>query len=117
MSRARWGAGLAVLAVGAVLLTMTVASAAETPVFTIIGKGGRLIPAALKIPAGQRVKLIFRNEGPGPEEFEITEMRVEKVLAEGSESFAVLPPRKHGDRLRLFGEFHPNTAECIITVE
>jgi len=96
---------------------MAAAAAAETPTFTIIGKGGRLIPASLKIPAGQRVKLIFRNQGPGPEEFEITEMRIEKVLAEGTESFAVLPPRKHGDRIRLFGEFHPGTAECIITVE
>lgn len=99
------------------LAAMAVASAAETPTFTIVGQNGKLIPATLKIPAGQRVKLVFKNHGPGPEEFEITEMRIEKVLAEGSESFAVLPPRKHGDRLRLFGEFHPGTAECIITVE
>jgi hypothetical protein len=98
-------------------LATAAASAAETPTFTIIGQGGKLVPAALKIPAGQRVKLVFRNLGPGPEEFEITEMRIEKVLAEGSESFAVLPPRKHGDRIRLFGEFHPGTAECLITVE
>jgi len=98
-------------------LAMTAASAAEMPTFMILGQGGKLIPATLKIPAGQRVKLVFRNLGPGPEEFEITEMRIEKVLAEGSESFAVLPPRKHGDRIRLFGEFHPGTAECLITVE
>jgi hypothetical protein len=90
---------------------------AAAPSFVIIGRGGKLIPATLEIPAGQRVKLIFRNEGPGPEEFEITEMRVEKVLAEGAESFAVLPPRKAGDRLRLFGEFHPDTAICNITVK
>lgn len=99
------------------LCLVTAASAAETPTFTILGQGGKLVPATLKIPAGQRVKLVFRNLGPGPEEFEITEMRIEKVLAEGAESFAVLPPRKHGDRIRLFGEFHPGTAECLITVE
>lgn len=93
------------------------AAQAEMPGFVIVGRGGKLIPATLEIPAGQRVKLTFRNEGPGPEEFEITEMRVEKVLAEGAESFAVLPPRKAGDRLRLFGEFHPDTAVCIITVK
>lgn len=90
---------------------------ADMPTFEIVGRGGRLIPAALVIPAGQRVKLVFRNEGPGPEEFEITEMRVEKVLAEGAEAFAVLPPRKAGDRLRLFGEFHPQTANCDIQVK
>ena len=99
------------------LCLVTAASAAETPTFTILGQGGKLVPATLKIPAGQRVKLVFRNLGPGPEEFEITEMRIEKVLAEGSESFAVLPPRKHGDRIRLFGEFHPGSAVCLITVE
>lgn len=96
---------------------MSTASLAQTPTFTIIGKGGRLIPSTLKIPAGKRVKLIFQNQGPGPEEFEITEMRIEKVLAEGAQSFAVLPARKSGDRIRLFGEFHMDTAECIITVE
>lgn len=105
------------LLVSLLLALVAAAAAAETPVFTIIGKGGKLIPATLKIPAGQRVKLIFKNQGPGPEEFEITEMRIEKVLAEGAESFAVLPPRKHGDRIRLFGEFHPGTAECMITVD
>lgn len=111
MKRTRW------LLLPVLLAISMVGFAAETPTFTIIGQGGKLSPAALKIPAGQRVKLIFKNLGPGPEEFEITEMRIEKVLAEGTESFAVLPPRKHGDRIRLFGEFHPGTAECMITVE
>ncbi len=96
---------------------VAVASAAETPVFTVIAKGGHLIPDKLVIPAGQRVKLIFQNQGPGPEEFEIAEMRIEKVLAEGAESFAVLPPRKSGDRIRLFGDFHPDSAVCNITVQ
>jgi len=96
---------------------MAAASAADTPTFTVIAKGGRLIPDKLTIPAGQRVKLIFHNQGPGPEEFEIAEMRVEKVLAEGAESFAVLPPRKSGDHIRLFGDFHPDTAVCNITVQ
>lgn len=102
-----------VLAMG----TVTSVSAAEPATFTIIAKAGRLIPDKLVIPAGQRVKLIFRNQGPGPEEFEIAEMRIEKVLAEGADSFAVLPPRKTGDKIRLFGDFHPDTAVCNITVQ
>lgn len=98
-------------------LALSGAALAELPSFQIVARDGRLIPATLQIPAGQRVKLLFRNEGPGAEEFEIAELRVEKVLAPGAESFAVLPPRKPGDRLRLFGEFHPDTAECLITVQ
>src|SRR5690606_8313242 len=98
-------------------LATSAAMAAEVPSFQIIARDGHLIPATLQITAGQRVKLLFRNEGPGPEEFEIAEMRIEKVLAPGAESFAVLPPRKSGDRIRLFGEFHLDSAECIITVK
>lgn len=101
----------------ACLLAGMQVSWADMPTFEIVGRGGKLIPSSLVIPAGQRVKLIFRNEGPGPEEFEITEIRVEKVLAEGAQAFAVLPPRKSGDKLRLFGEFHPQTANCDILVK
>jgi len=107
----------AALAVLALMLASPLAALAELPSFQIVARGGRLIPATLQIPAGQRVKLLFRNEGPGPEEFEIAEMRIEKVLVAGAEGFAVLPPRKSGDQIKLIGEFHGATAQCIISVK
>lgn len=93
------------------------AMAAALPTFEVTARDGRLIPDRLEIPANQRVKLVFRNEGPGPEEFEIANTRIEKVLSPGATTFAVLPPRKSGDRFILFGEFHMDTAECIISVK
>lgn len=51
---------------------------------------GRISPVQIELPAGQRLKLRLRNMGPGPIEFENLDLRIEKVLAERSESFVVL---------------------------
>jgi len=99
------------------LLFTAAAFAEELPTYRIVAKDGRFSPVRLEVPAGRRIKLLFRNDGPGPEEFEIAELRVEKVLAPGAASFAVLPPLRAGVTYRLFGEFHPQTAECLITAK
>jgi len=87
------------------------AVAADLPSFQIVAKDGKLIPNRLEVPAGTKFKLQFRNEGPGPEEFESTQPRMEKVLAPGASSFVVVQPLQPGT-YRIFGEFHPDTAEC-----
>lgn len=92
------------------------ASAEDLPSYLIVAKDGRFTPAALDVPAGRKIKLLFRNDGPGPEEFESAELRVEKVLAPGGSSFVVIHTLQPG-RYRFFGEFHPNTAECWITAK
>jgi len=89
------------------------ATAAELPAFQIVAKDGKLIPNRLEVPAGVKFKLMFRNEGPGPEEFESTQPRMEKVLAPGASSFVVVQPLQPGT-YRIFGEFHPDTAECLL---
>jgi hypothetical protein len=38
------------------------------------------MPTQLVVPAGVKIKLTIRNEGPGPCEFENLNLRVEKVL-------------------------------------
>lgn len=89
------------------------AAAAELPAFQIVAKDGKLIPNRLEVPAGTKFKLLFRNDGPGPEEFESTQPRMEKVLAPGASSFVVVQPLQPGT-YRIFGEFHPDTAECLL---
>jgi Cupredoxin-like domain len=61
------------------------------------------------VPANKRFRLIIRNEGPGPEEFESDSPRKEKVLAPGVTSFLIYAPLAPG-RYPFFGEFHPETA-------
>ena len=76
--------------------------------YTVVLRGGRIEPARLEVPAGQRIKFVVRNEGPGPCEFENLELRVEKVLAPGASSFVVIAPLRPGS-YRFIDEFHPDT--------
>jgi uncharacterized cupredoxin-like copper-binding protein len=84
------------------------AQSAELPTFAIVGKGGRLLPERIEVPAGKKIKLTIRNEGPGPIEFENLDLRVEKVLAPGASSFLVIHPLKPGS-YRFIDEFHAAT--------
>lgn len=86
----------------------TSAQAQELPTFQIVAKDGRFSPERIEVPAGKRIKLAIRNEGPGPIEFENLELRVEKVLAPGGASFVVTPPLKPGTHT-FIDEFHPET--------
>jgi len=98
--------GLAALAAPAGIA----AGGAELPTFEVVAKGGRLAPEKLNVPAGRRIKLVIRNEGPGPIEFENLDLRVEKVLSPGATSFVVTPPLRPGSHV-FIDEFHPETGK------
>ena len=88
-------------------------AAAELPTFAVDLTGERIEPARLEVPAGTRVKLTLRNTGRGAVEFEGRDVRVEKVLGPGAESFVVLPPLKPGT-YRFFDEFHPDIPDMLV---
>jgi hypothetical protein len=83
------------------------------PTFEVVARDGRLIPSRLEVPAGGRIKLVLKNEGPGPLEFENDEMRIEKVISAGVTSFVVLPPLKPGE-YGFIDEFNPVTGELKV---
>lgn len=88
------------------------AAPAALPTWTITVRDGVFEPKRLDVPAGQRIKFILRNEGPGPLEFENADLHVEKILSAGAESFVVikLPPGEH-----LFvDEFNIATGELLV---
>jgi len=87
--------------------------AAETATYPVVVRDGRIEPARLEVPAGVKIKLTIRNEGPGPCEFENLDLRVEKVLAPGASSFVVIHPLRPGS-YRFFDEFHPDTSEMLL---
>lgn len=85
---------------------------AQLPSWTVVVKDGVFSPTRLEVPAGRRIKLILRNEGPGPLEFENADLHVEKILAANAESFVVikLPPGAH-----LFvDEYNIATGELLV---
>lgn len=79
--------------------------AAPLPTYELAISDGRFTPPSLTVPAGQRFKIIVRNVGQGPIEFESLPLRVEKVLGPGVTSFVVIHPLKPG-RYTFFDEFH-----------
>lgn len=73
------------------------AQGAPLPSYTLAIRDGVFSPQRLEVPAGSRIKIVLRNEGPGPLEFENAELNIEKVIGPGVESFVVikLPPGEH----------------------
>ena len=83
---------------------------------TLVIRDGRLSPQTIEVPAHTRFKIVLRNEGPGPAEFESHSLRREKVLTAGSTSFVVIGPQKPGV-YDMFDDFHPATGRGRIVVK
>ncbi len=84
--------------------------------YQLTAKDGRFLPETIEVPAGQKFRLVIRNEGAGPEEFESIELRKETVLAPGVTRTVMFAPMKPGV-YKFFGEFHPDTAKGQIVVK
>lgn len=113
MTRLRSLIAFMVLAWSGTLPGGNAVAAGELPAFEVVVRDGVFIPARIEVPAGQRVKLVLINEGPGPLEFENDEMRIEKVLNAGARSFVVLPKLKPGE-YDFVDEFNPITGELKV---
>ncbi|KJZ42494.1 cupredoxin domain-containing protein [Pseudomonas fluorescens] len=83
---------------------------AELPSYELSLRDGHFSPALLEVPAGQRFKIILKNIGEGPAEFESTPLRVEKVLSPGVTTFVVIHPLRPG-HYPFFDEFNPQLPE------
>ena len=104
----------------AALACLAAAPAGAAPVdeplqFTVVLKDGTLTPGQIEAPAGRRIRLVVRNDGTGPGEFESLNPRVEKVLSPGAQSFVVLPKLKPG-RYRFIDEYHEHGGELTLVV-
>lgn len=97
---------------GALLLALAVTplAAAPLPTYELSIDDGHFTPTLLEVPAGLRFKIVLKNIGQGPAEFESTPLRVEKVLSPGVTTFVVIHPLKPG-HYPFFDEFHPQLPE------
>ncbi|HKW79808.1 MAG TPA: cupredoxin domain-containing protein [Casimicrobiaceae bacterium] len=92
-----------------------VACAAE-PTFTLTLRDHRFVPNEITVPAGQKVKLLVKNEDATPEEFESTKLNREKVIPGRSEATIFIGPLNPGE-YPFFGEFNPKTATGRVVVK
>lgn len=102
-----------------VLLTPAFTSSAianEMPVFDIEFNDGIVSTRYLEIPANTPVKLVVRNIGTTPIEFESLRLRKEKVIGPGAVSFVVIRKASPGS-YPFFDEFHPETTQGVIVAK
>nr|WP_322009682.1 cupredoxin domain-containing protein [Paraburkholderia sp. J12] len=107
---------MAALVLAATLGLPLVAGAAhaeDLPTFKLEMADGKLNPARIEVPAGKRIKIEVRNTGKGAVEFESVQLRKEKVLAPGAESFVVIAPLDPGE-YKFFDDFHQQAQGVIV---
>jgi hypothetical protein len=90
-----------------------VAHAAEPAEYRLVIKNHRFEPAELKVPAGQKIKLVVDNQDPTPEEFESYSLNREKIVPGKSKITVMVGPLKPG-KYEFFGEFNMDTALGVL---
>jgi plastocyanin len=108
-------AGLALLLAVLPLITATPAHADE-PEIALVIKNHRFEPAELKVPAGQKVKLVIHNQDASAEEFESATLRREKLVPAGQKVVVYIGPLKAGS-YPFIGEFNQATAQGRVVAE
>jgi len=94
-------------------LAGAVVHAEDLPTFKLDMADGKVNPARIEVPAGKRIKIEIRNTGKGAVEFESVELRKEKVLAPGADSFIVIAPLSPGE-YKFFDDFHQSAQGRIV---
>lgn len=99
------------------LATGSSAFAADSPSrYQLTVKDGHFSPEIVEVRAGEKFKLIVRNEGIEAEEFESHELNREKIIAPGKMVEIIIGPLTAGS-YHFFGEFHSETAKGQIVAK
>jgi len=96
-------------------LVPTLAIAASTD-YQLTIKNHRFMPTELKVPAGQKIKLVVHNQDSTSEEFESHSLHREKIIPGNSSATIYIGPLSAG-RYEFVGEFNEKTAKGAIIAE
>ena len=98
------------------LLFVPALSLAANPEYSLVIKNHQFSPAELRVPAGQKIKLLVSNQDSTPEEFESHALNREKVIAGNARATIYIGPLKPG-QYTYVGEFHEDSARGVIIAE
>ena len=85
-------------------------------VYEVIIKDHTFTPDEIRVPAGEKIKLVVHNQDPTPEEFESDDFRREKIIAGNSKATILVGPLKPG-KYHFFGEFNLDKANGYLIAE
>ena len=111
-----WGSRTAIVAVSVGLCLGPAARADDVASIDVTIKDHRFTPSEIHVAVGKPTVLIVRNEDAGPEEFDSSALKVEKVIVGGTHATIRLRPLGPG-RYPFMGEFHPDTATGVVVSE
>ena len=97
----------------AVLLASERANAQQSASIAISVKDHRFQPSQITAPANRPISIKVKNLDTAPMEFESTSLRVEKVIAPGSEGAVNVRALAPG-RYEFFDDFHQQTRGVLV---
>ena len=92
------------------------ALAAGEPEFSLTIEHHKFAPDRIEVPAGKKVKFLIENKDATPEEFESTELKIEKVIPGKTKGVVFIGPLKPGE-YKFTGEFNEKTAKGVIVAK
>ena len=108
--------GVGALVLGALLGTALPVSAQSAPEIPLVIEKNRFQPDVIKVKAGQSFVLVITNKDKGPEELDMQQPRIEKVIPAGKTVRLTMPALKAG-KYPFVGEYHSETAKATIIAE
>ena len=102
-------------AVLALLTLSPLGALAALPEVVIEIRDHLFIPQTVRIPEGRKVRLVFINHDPSPEEIDSFDLNREKVIFGNNKGTIFVGPLPSGS-YKFFGELHPNSAVGYVIV-
>ena len=96
-----------------VLSALLFSAAAHAEDYILILKNNQFSPKELTIPAGQKVKIIVKNQDATPAEFESSDLNREKIVGANEEIIVFVGPLDAG-KYGFFDDFHRDTTTGVI---
>lgn len=96
--------------------TVAAAAAADPAEIPLVIEKNRFQPDVIKVKAGAPFVLVITNKDKGPEELDMAQPRIEKVIPGGKTVRLKMPALKPG-KYPFVGEYHSETAKATIVAE
>ena len=109
-------AGVAAVLLGAAVFGTVPAGAQAPQEIPLVIEKNKFQPDVIKVKAGAPFVLVITNKDKGPEEFDMAQPRIEKVIPAGKTVKLKMPALKAG-KYPFVGEYHSDTAKATIVAE
>jgi len=104
-------------AIACVIASTPAVEAADSPAeIPLVIEKNRFEPTVIKVKAGAAFVLVITNKDKTPEEFDMQQPRIEKVIPAGKTVRLKMPALKSGS-YDFVGEYHSETAKARIVAE